>query len=163
MPTVDDINNSVTGQENVDDSVDYISALNEMKQNSVSRSEYEKLKADNKRLLDSIVNGTSENVEVLPKKSIEELRKNFMKEGVSNLDYWKNVLELRERLIEDGQPDPMIPTGVRVAANQMDYDGVEKLVSGIQHCIDYANGDSQLFTNELQRITRDVNIPRQKR
>ena len=163
MPTVDDINNSVTGQENVDDSVDYISALNEMKQNSVSRSEYEKLKADNKRLLDSIVNGTSENVEVLPKKSIEELRKNFMKEGVSNLDYWKNVLELRERLIEDGQPDPMIPTGVRVAANQMDYDGVEKLVSGIQHCIDYADGDSQLFTNELQRITRDVNIPRQKR
>lgn len=163
MPTVDDINNSVTGQENVDDSVDYISALNEMKQNSVSRSEYEKLKADNKRLLDSIVNGTSENVEVLPKKSIEELRKNFMKEGVSNLDYWKNVLELRERLIEEGQPDPMIPTGVRVAANQMDYDGVEKLVSGIQHCIDYANGDSQLFTNELQRITRDVNIPRQKR
>ena len=71
MPTVDDINNSVTGQENVDDSFDYISALNEMKQNSVSRSEYEKLKADNKRLLDSIVNGTSENVEVLPKKSIE--------------------------------------------------------------------------------------------
>ena len=163
MPTVDDINNSVTGQENVDDSVDYISALNEMKQNSVSRSEYEKLKADNKRLLDSIVNGTSENVEVLPKKSIEELRKNFMKEGVSNLDYWKNALELRERLIEEGQPDPMIPTGVRVAANQMDYDGAEKLVSGIQHCIDYANGDSQLFTNELQRITRDVNIPRQKR
>ena len=163
MPTVDDIDNSVTGQENVDDSVDYISALNEMKKNSVSRSEYEKLKADNKRLLDSIVNGTSENVEVLPKKSIEELRKNFMKEGVSNLDYWKNALELRERLIEEGQPDPMIPTGVRVAANQMDYDGVEKLVSGIQHCIDYANGDSQLFTNELQRITRDVNIPRQKR
>lgn len=162
MPTVDE-NTSVTGQENVDDSVDYISALNEMKQNSVSRSEYEKLKADNKRLLDSIVNGTSENVEVLPKKSIEELRKNFMKEGVSNLDYWKNALELRERLIEEGQPDPMIPTGVRVAANQMDYDGVEKLVSGIQHCIDYANGDSQLFTNELQRITRDVNIPRQKR
>ena len=162
MPTVDE-NTSVTGQENVDDSVDYISALNEMKQNSVSRSEYEKLKADNKRLLDSIVNGTSENVEVLPKKSIEELRKNFMKEGVSNLDYWKNVLELRERLIEEGQPDPMIPTGVRVAANQMDYDGVEKLISGIQHCIDYANGDSQLFTNELQRITRDVNIPRQKR
>ena len=71
MPTVDDINNSVTGQENVDDSFDYISALNEMKQNSVSRSEYEKLKADNKRLLDSIVNGTLENVEVLPKKSIE--------------------------------------------------------------------------------------------
>lgn len=163
MPTVDDINNSVTGQENVDDSVDYISALNEMKQNSVSRSEYEKLKADNKRLLDSIVNGTSENVEVLPKKSIEELRKNFMKEDVSNLDYWKNSLELRERLIEEGQPDPMIPIGVRVAANQIDYDGVEKLVSGIQHCIDYANGDSQLFTNELQRITRDVNIPRQKR
>ena len=162
MPTVDE-NTSVTGQENVDDSVDYISALNEMKQNSVSRSEYEKLKADNKRLLDSIVNGTSEKAEVLPKKSIEELRKNFMKEGVSNLDYWKNALELRERLIEEGHPDPMIPTGVRVAANQMDYDGVEKLVSGIQHCIDYADGDSQLFTNELQRITRDVNIPRQKR
>ena len=47
---------SVTG-EAVDSTEDYIAAINELKQNTVERSKYEQLRADNKRLLDSLVNG----------------------------------------------------------------------------------------------------------
>ena len=50
--------NSVSQQTEVNDSIDYIEAIKEMKQNSVSKEAYEKLKAENKQLLDSIINGT---------------------------------------------------------------------------------------------------------
>ena len=161
MNTNEELNNSVTGQEDVDDGVDYVAALNAMKQNSVSKSQYDKLKQENKRLLDSIVNGTEleTTAETL---TIDELRKKTFDSNASNLDFWKNALKLRERLIEEGKPDPFVPTGKSVSANQIDYDGAERLAAGIQSCIDYANGDSQLFTNELQRITKDV-MPMRRR
>ena len=46
-----------TGTDAVDNT-DYIAAIKELKQNSVDRSKYEALRAENKKLLDSIVNGT---------------------------------------------------------------------------------------------------------
>lgn len=160
---MEELNNSVTGEEkNVDDGVDYVAALNAMKQNSVSKSQYDKLKQENKRLLDSIVNGTELETSSEANVTIDELRKKTFDSNASNLDFWKNALKLRERLIEEGKPDPFVPTGKSVSANQIDYDGAERLAAGIQSCIDYANGDSQLFTNELQRITKDV-MPMRRR
>lgn len=166
----EELNNSVTGQEArtkgsaeiVDDGVDYVAALNAMKQNSVSKSQYDKLKQENKRLLDAIVNGTELETGSEATLTIDELRKKTFDSNASNLDFWKNALKLRERLIEEGKPDPFVPTGKSVSANQIDYDGAERLAAGIQSCIDYANGDSQLFTNELQRITKDV-MPMRRR
>ena len=39
------------------DNIDYISAISEMKKNSVTRESYDKLKSENKQLLDALVNG----------------------------------------------------------------------------------------------------------
>ena len=48
--------NSVTGT--VDDNTqDYLAAIQELKQNSVDRSEYDRLRAENKKLIDAVVNG----------------------------------------------------------------------------------------------------------
>ena len=49
--------NSESGEENVNDSIDYIEAIKEMKQNSVSKKAYDKLREENKQLLDSLING----------------------------------------------------------------------------------------------------------
>ena len=65
---------SVSGEVD-DNNTDYIAAINELKQNSVDRSKYEQLRADNKRLLDSIVNGqTIEIPASKPKPDITELK-----------------------------------------------------------------------------------------
>ena len=48
---------SVSQQTEVNDSIDYIEAIKEMKQNSVTRESYDKLKSENKQLLDALVNG----------------------------------------------------------------------------------------------------------
>ena len=46
-----------SGAKDVGDATNYIEAIKEMKANSVDRRAYDKLMADNKALLDAIVNG----------------------------------------------------------------------------------------------------------
>ena len=46
---------SESGEENVNDSIDYIEAIKEMKQNSVSKESYEKVKQENKKLMDALL------------------------------------------------------------------------------------------------------------
>ena len=149
---------SVTGS--VEDMTpDYLAAIKELKQNSVDRAEYDKLRAENKKLLDSIVNGQSVEVEPVPeKKSIEELREAYLKEDQTNLEYITNTLNLRKALIEEGKPDPFLPIGNQILPTDEDVAAANKVAEVLQECVDYADGDSSVFTNELQRRLVDVKI-----
>lgn len=141
------------------DNTDYIAAIQELKQNSVDRVKYDQLKAENKKLLDSIVNGTSIEVPAAEeKKSIAELREAYLKEDQSNLEYISNALKLREALIQAGEPDPFLPVGSQIMPTDEDVATANKVASVLQECVDYAEGDSSVFTNELQRRLVDVKI-----
>lgn len=154
-----DEKNNVTGTEVEDMTQDYLAAINELKQNSVDRSKYEELKAENKKLLDSIVNGTEiAQPAAEEKKSIEELRANYLKEDQSNLEYITNTLKLREALIAEGKPDPFLPIGEQILPTDEDVAAAQKVADVLQECVDYAEGDSAVFTNELQRRLVDVKI-----
>jgi hypothetical protein len=152
---------SVTGT--VDETTqDYIDTIKNLKENSVDRSKYEALRADNKRLLDSIVNGQSvESQAPVNKPSIDELRKQVFKEDQSNLDYVTHALELRDALIANGEPDPFLPYGKKIVPTDEDVAAAERVATVLRECVDYAEGDSQIFTNELQRRTVDTG-PRRK-
>ena len=148
-----------TGTDAVDNT-DYIAAIKELKQNSVDRSKYEALRAENKKLLDSIVNGTeiAQPAVVEQKKSIGELRDAYLKEDQSNLEYITNTLKLREAIIAEGKPDPFLPIGEQIMPTDEDVKTAEKVANVLQECVDYAEGDSAVFTNELQRRLVDVKI-----
>lgn len=156
-----EVQQSVTSQQPGDDNNQYIQALNELKAKSVDREEYDKLKAENKKLLDSIVNGQEID---LPKQedkpSIDELRtKLFSGESdLSNLEFVSSALELRSQLIAKGEPDPFLPVGNQISPTDQDIAAAEKVAQVLQECVDYAEGDSAVFTNELQRRTVDVKI-----
>ena len=66
--------NQISDSSEVEDMTqDYIAAINELKQNSVDRNKYDELRAENKKLLQAVVNGQQpERVSNVPKKSIEE-------------------------------------------------------------------------------------------
>ena len=155
---MEDEKKSVTGTEVEDMTPDYLAAINELKQNSVDRSKYEELKAENKKLLDSIVNGTEVALPHEDKKSIEELRANYLKEDQSNLEYVTNTLKLREALMAEGKPDPFLPVGEQILPTDEDVAAAQKVADVLQECVDYADGDSNVFTNELQRRLVDVKI-----
>ena len=158
---------NVTGEKVEDMTPDYLAAINELKQNSVNREDYNKLKAENKKLLDSIVNNVPVEVQSPQRKSIEELRAAYLKEELraaylkedqTNLEYISNALKLREALISEGKPDPFLPIGEQILPTDEDVAAANKVASVLQECVDYAEGDSAVFTNELQRRLVDVKI-----
>lgn len=149
---------NVTGEKVEDMTPDYLAAINELKQNSVNREDYNKLKAENKKLLDSIVNNVPVEVQSPQRKSIEELRAAYLKEDQTNLEYISNALKLREALISEGKPDPFLPIGEQILPTDEDVAAANKVASVLQECVDYAEGDSAVFTNELQRRLVDVKI-----
>lgn len=148
-----------TGTQVDDMTPDYLAAINELKQNSVDRSKYEELRAENKKLLNSIVNGQTVEVESKPEiRDVAEIREELFNHEHSNLEYVKLALELRSALIAKGEPDPFLPVGKQISPTRQDEEVAERAAQIYQECIDYAEGDSAVFTNELQRRTRDVKI-----
>ena len=149
-----------------DNTQDYINAIKELKQNSVDRSEYDKLRAENKRLIDAVVNGhpgQEEQVVVKhSKEQIDELRNDLFNSPreLNNLEFITKTMELREALMENGEPDPFLPVGKQISPTRDDIEGAEKVAQVYKECIEYAEGDSEVFTNELMRRTRDVKLPR---
>ena len=156
---------SVTGTVE-DNTQDYLAAIKELKQNSVDRSEYDKLRAENKKLIDAVVNGQPGQEEPAvskhSKEQIDELRNDLFNspKELNNLEYVTKAMELREALMENGEPDPFLPVGKQISPTRDDLEGAEKVAQVYKECIDYAEGDSEVFTNELMRRTRDVKLPR---
>ena len=156
---------SVTGTVE-DNTQDYLAAIKELKQNSVNRSEYEKLRAENKKLIDTVVNGLPGQEEQVvvkhSKEQIDDLRNDLFNSPreLNNLEFITKTMELREALMENGEPDPFLPVGKQISPTRDDIEGAEKVAQVYKECIEYAEGDSEVFTNELMRRTRDVKLPR---
>ena len=156
---------SVTGTVE-DNTQDYLAAIKELKEKSVDRSEYDKLRAENKKLIDAVVNGQPGQEEPVftkhSKEQIDDLRNDLFNspKELNNLEYITKAMELREALIENGEPDPFLPVGKQISPTRDDLEGAEKVAQVYKECIEYAEGDSEVFTNELMRRTRDVKLPR---
>ena len=136
---------------------DYVAAIKELKEKTVSKESYQKLREENKKLLQSLVNGEQIQAEV-EKPDINELRKELFNEdsNIDNVNFISKALELRTALIESGEPDPFLPVGKRITPTDEDISAANRVATVLQECIDYAQGDSQAFTNELQRRTIDT-------
>ena len=136
---------------------DYVAAIKELKEKTVSKESYQKLREENKKLLQSLVNGEQIQTEV-EKPDINELRKELFNEdsNIDNVTFISKALELRTALIENGEPDPFLPVGKRITPTDEDISAANRVATVLQECVDYSQGDSQAFTNELQRHTIDT-------
>ena len=153
--------------ENADsmDADSYIEALKEIKENSVSKDDYLKLKAENRKLLNSLANGDFiEQPKVEEVVDVNELRNSLFNRDNTNLEFAEKSLKLRDELMKRGDPDPFIPMGKQINPTREDVECAQRVADALASCIEYAQGDSQVFTNELQRITVDTspNLRRKK-
>jgi hypothetical protein len=154
--TEDILKDSVSEQNNVEnDSNHYIEAIKEMKANTVDKEAYLKLKEENKQLLNSLVNGEEiKGQDAEQKESIEELRSKLFgtkRKDLNNLDFVENALKLRNALMESGETDPFVPTGSKIQPTDEDFAKAKKVADTLQECVDYADGDPDVFTDELKR------------
>ena len=139
--------------------VELARALKEARENSVPKAEYEKLQNENKELVAQIINGEGivGNGQPTPEKvDIKALREDlYGPKGadLSNLDFWKKTLQLRNAVIEQEGYDPFLPHGAKIKPNEQDVERAEAVAKTVEKCIEEANGNSEVFTALLQAET----------
>lgn len=151
----------------VDNTPDYLAEIERLKSNTVDKTQYEKLLEDNKKLIQTIArNDERAKANEAAKNNEQPIDINKLREKMfnpnntlNNLEYIKSALQLRKGLMDKGEPDPFLPIGNKITPTAEDVETAERVAKAFQSCVDYADGDPELFTQELQRITRD-NGPR---
>jgi len=147
-------------EETVVDNTDYIAAIKELKENSVDKGKYDTLKAENKKLLDALVNGS----DIDTKSSQPELgtRLEYYKAYKENkfntdLDYWTNFLNLREATIREYGKDPCVtgnygltPEGEKVEPEYGEAESIQEMCDTIKDMIDESQGDAAVFETLMQ-------------
>lgn len=147
----------------------YLDTINEMKKNTISREEYDKIRNENKTLLEAIVNGKTEDAAASgssPTPTTDELRnKIFGKncEDLSDLEFITGLCDLRDSLLAETGVDYFAPTGSQYSADFNDAQTAQKVYDGFRHCIEVADGDNEIFIQEMTRITNDIGIRKPKR
>ena len=160
MENDNEIKDEALNQE-TDTTTDLINAMEQLKKNSVSKEDYDKLRKENKMLLDNIVNNVSQpdDVKVDEPVDIQKLRNdlyNLDNQDMTNLDYITKVMKLRDALLEKGERDPFLPFGKNILPTDEDVKTANRVAEVFRNCIEVADGDPDIFTQELQRVTVDV-------
>ena len=144
---------SESGNEGMDTS-QYISAINEMRNNSVSRDKYNKLKEDNRQLLDALINGGQIEVPTAEeKKSAQELTVEFhqmagRKKGKPlDVEFSEKVLATRDAYIEETGEDPFLPSN----PTDTDYKNASDVEAFFRTCLEAADGNNDVFEREMSR------------
>ncbi len=134
------------------DNTAYIDAIRDLRENSVNKELYNKLKDERDALIKSLVNGTNPAAaEVEQVRSLAECREDFIKPSESQCEYMEKLLALREAAIREGEPDPMVATGHFITPTAQNYQRAQEIADIYRECLDYAAGDDKVFINEIQR------------
>lgn len=122
---------------------DVIDTIKELKETTVSKDihnkEVSKLQSERKRLLDIIKNGGTDD----EGKSIDELRDELSSGKLSNLDFVKNSLELRNKILEEKEIDIFMANGHTV--DKQIVNG-ERVADYLQNCVDKCEDNPEVFT-----------------
>ena len=149
--------------ENVTDNSEYIETIKRLKENSVSKEEYEKLKAENKQILNAYINDIKPEAEE-KKETVEELQGDLsdlkkdlaraQEAGMSNLEYVSKALKYRETAMKLGLQDPFVPNSP-LGPDDNDFKTAQKVADKLQECVDQANGNPAVFRNLFEQAVRD--------
>lgn len=136
----------VPGQEETDD-LDLLEEIKNLKANTVSKEEYQKQVEKNKALMRQIIEGGGTNSEPEETVNIEDLRNEIFNNSqkLSNLDFWKKVLTLREERLKEGI-DPFLPKGKKTVYTRQDVEAANHVAEVIEHCIEESEDNPAIFT-----------------
>ena len=151
-------------EEDVVDNTDYIAAIKELKENSVSKDKYDALMAERKQLIESIVNGQKDEAqEETPEigSRLDYYRKYKENKFNSNLDFWDNMIKLRKATIAEYGADPTVtgnygltPEGEKVEPAYGEPEAMENAFNTIENMIKEADGDPRYFDALMQSAVK---------
>ena len=153
-PKVEDPQPKETESKSVKEMAD---AITELKKNTVSKSDYEKILNENRELTRAIIDGSvvklnDTNNEKEP--DLKELGKRIFEDGLSNLEMVKRELKYREAFMKKFNKDPFAPNTTNATA--FDMDRAAAVADVMQECVNECEDNPNLFTAILnERIKED--------
>lgn len=155
----------VTKPEKSPTNLELAKALSDLKANSVSKEDYEKLQKENRDLIDQVINGggASDSGQGTPTQEvdIEQLRTELYGpkgQQLSNLQVVEKTLQLRKAVIAKDGIDPFLPMGANIKPTDLDKERAQAVADILEECVKEADGDSGVFTAELQRRINNDSI-----
>lgn len=149
--------NEITVVPEVDETQKYVDAINTLKNTTVSREQYDKLRDENKTLLESLVNGRTyetSSTEETAKPSAKELNdklNKLSKTHSADLEFMETSLAYRDAYIEEFGKDPWCLTGKDSTPTQLDYEDTEQHAQLLKEIIEIAAGNEEVFKREFNR------------
>ena len=138
--------NQVEGQGGNDNDLDLLEEIKNLKANTVSKEDYNKLQEKNKNLMRQIINGggSKETEETI---NMEECRKALFDhpEDMSDLDFWKNTLALRKERLDKEGVDIFLPKGNKTRYSNADKESANHVAEVIGQLIVESEGSPQVF------------------
>ena len=148
------LTNQMEETTNINENLQYIDAIRDLKANTVSKDRYNKLMEENKNLLNSLVNGEAV-ATAAPSQSelppIQDLVNEMRGKQLSDIEFVEKALEFRERVLEETGEDCFVSKGHNITPTQESYIAAQRTADIYRECLDYANGDNKVFMNELMR------------
>lgn len=137
------------------DNLAYIQTIQELRETTIDRNVYNKLKDERDMLVKTLASGGSLTaVEVEQARSLAECRADFLKKSKTQCEYMRKLLDLREAAIREGESDPFVAVGHKVKPTQADYDRAQEVADIYEECLEYAAGDDKVLINEVYRRMR---------
>ena len=151
-------------KEEKQDNVDLAKAYKDLKGNSVSKEEYDKLKEENTKLLNEVINGgggsgSGQATPTQEKPDIDKLRAELYGpkgQQLTNLQVVEKTLQLRKAIMDEGGMDPFLPVGANIKPDDRDRERAQAVADVLSECVRESDGDSGVFTAILQsKIAND--------
>ena len=134
---------------------EYAEAIKDLRANTVSKEEYDKVVAERTTLVKARA-GEGPVPEGVQKQEdpvdVKELRKKFLnagEENLSNAEYIKTALALRKAAIAEGELDPFIPSGAKVKPTPQDVAKAQEVADTFQKWLDDATDENGKVDEEL--------------
>lgn len=149
----------------VNETQKYIDTINQLKASTVSREQYDKLRDENKTLLESLVNGkttetsSTEETSKLSARELSDMLSKMSKDGTPNLEYIATSLQYRDAYIEEFGKDPWALTGKDSQPTQQDYIEMEAQAQSLKQLVEIADGNQEVFQREFTRVLTGTSMP----
>lgn len=141
-----------------DTSVDYIATINDLntkiKEDMVSKEDYMKLRKENQKLLNSLVNGDPVKSQANQQDTMDDAIRKLTNKRSSNLDVISSALKIRELEMEKGNEDPWVPHSRTYEPTANDFEKSKQYAEVLQELVDEADGDSNRFNSMLASVVK---------
>ena len=137
--------------------IEMAKAMKELKENSVSKSEYEKVVQEKRELTKAIIDGSvirANDMNNEKEPDLKELGNSIFEDGLSNLEMVKRELKYREAFMKKFNKDPFAPNNANMTA--FDQERAAAVADVMQECVNECEDNPNLFTALLnERIKED--------